>query len=162
MTPHMTVRNGRELAPAGRVTGEAAHFARSFAGLPTPAFLVDGHGEFVWVNRAFPALAGLGAGAPDTDPPADPADDDRAVDPDDATAYYGIDYGVDYDTDSAIDSGIGLESVADLAARSAAVLRTGLPLRVEKVQFRQPSGGPRWATGSAFALPTADGMLAAG
>jgi PAS domain S-box-containing protein len=155
MTPHVTVRNGRELAPAGRVTGEAAHFARSFAGLPTPAFLVDGHGEFVWVNRAFAALAGLGERAPDTEPPADPADDDRAVD---VTTYYGI----DYDTDSAIDSGIGLESVADLAERSAAVLRTGLPLRVEKVQFRQPSGGPRWATGSAFALPTADGMLAAG
>src|SRR4051812_40178536 len=163
MTPRMTVHTEREpaagTAPTGRVTGEAAHFARSFAGLPTPAFLVDGQGEFVWVNRAFAALAGLGDGAPLTGPAAD---HDHGAAGDDLAAYYGIDYGIDYETDSAVGSGIGCESVTDLATRSAGVLRTGLPLRVEKVQFRQPSGEPRWATGSAFALPTADGMLAAG
>jgi PAS domain S-box-containing protein len=174
MTPRTTVHRGRgRTTPAGPVTGEAAHFARSFAGLPTPAFLVDGHGEFVWVNRAFAALAGLGDDAPDTAPPADPADgaSGAAERPgrasrDNVTSLYGTDhrtgYGVDYETDSAVDSGISCESVDDLAARSAGVLSTGLPLRVEKVQFRRPSGEPRWATGSAFALPTADGALAAG
>jgi PAS domain S-box-containing protein len=156
MTPRTTTglterANGRT---AGPVTGEAAHFARSFAALPTPAFLVDGRGEFVWVNQAFAALAGMGE--QDGEAPEPGRGAARGDLPDG-----GYD-GLDYDTDSAIDSDIGRGSVADLAARSADVLRTGLPLRVEKVQFRQPTGGPRWATGSAFALPTEDGMLAAG
>lgn len=121
---------------ATRATGEAARFAREFARLPVPAFLVDGSGGLVWVNRAFGALVGirpevlLGT--------AEPSDEDEERTAGARTA------------------------AAELAASVASVVRTGTHLPVDQIGFPQPSRPPRLATGTAFAVATDDGALAAG
>ncbi len=121
-------------------TGEAEHFVRCFDTAAAAAFLVDGRGRCVWANAAFAALTGTTAEtfgpAPAPGVPA-PRVAGREAQRSDPYAAGG------------------------LAGRVAEAARTGLPVRIERVRFDQESGPPRWATGSAVAVPTDDGPLAA-
>jgi PAS domain S-box-containing protein len=157
----MTARAGERVrlpaAATERLTGEAAHFVRCFDTAAAAAFLVDGRGRWVWANAAFAALTGVPVGAhvgangayggpgaealrPAPHPaPEIPAPRVERPDPGQADPY----------------------AAGGLADRVAEAARSGDPVRIERVRFDQESGPPRWATGSAVAVPTDDGPLAA-
>lgn len=122
-------------------TEAAAGFARGFACSPTPAFLVDGDGHYLWVNRAFADLTGL---------PAELLVGDRSNGNHNGN-HNGN--GGGRHTDRA--------AAAELARRSSAAVHTGLPVCLERTELPRRSGPPRRVTGTAFAL-SVGGTVAAG
>jgi PAS domain S-box-containing protein len=114
-------------------TEAAAGFARGFADSPTPAFLVDADGHYLWANRAYAELTGQ---------PAELLVGDR-------------------NNGNGNGRRTGRSVTAEIARRSSGALHTGVPVCIGRCELPQRSGPPRWVTGTAFAL-SMNGTVAAG